>query len=241
MKQPDIRYLFDRAAGLELVLCRRARLAYPVHSHASAVVLGLVLGGAVTLTTRAGTRRLSAGARFLVEPRAPHGLDARDAAVLSVCARRAAYPFGEPARRRLAALCEAAGLSESLAEAFFRRPDVSIPAQKGAPWLEAVFSALLGVPETPVSLRELAKAAHRSRFELIRRFKAVFGLTPHRFLLQSRVRGAQRLLEASAAPLADVALAAGFYDQSHFIRQFKRQVGLTPSAYRAAATPCAAD
>ncbi len=54
--------------------------------------------------------------------------------------------------------------------------------------------------------------------------------TPHRFQLQNRVRKGQRLL-AGPATVAEAA-AAGFCDQSHFDRQFKRLVGLNPAAYK---------
>jgi AraC family transcriptional regulator len=49
-----------------------------------------------------------------------------------------------------------------------------------------------------------------------------------------RIEFARRELEASAAPLGDIAAAAGFCDQSHFSRLFKRYTGQTPAEYRLA-------
>lgn len=63
----------------------------------------------------------------------------------------------------------------------------------------------------------MADATFMSKYNLIRIFKHEVGLTPHQFLLQNRIRKAQRLLETSAT-ITEVALATGFCDQSHFIR-----------------------
>ena len=70
-----------------------------------------------------------------------------------------------------------------------------------------------------------------SKYHLVRAFRREAGLTPHRFQLQNRVRKGQRLL-AGPVTVAEAAAAAGFCDQSHFDRQFKRLVGLTPAAYK---------
>lgn len=88
-------------------------------------------------------------------------------------------------------------------------------------------------PEAPVTLAELAEDARASRFQLIRGFVREVGATPHAYLVQSRLRLARRLLAAGEAP-AEVALRAGFADQSHLTRAFARQFGVTPGRYRAA-------
>ncbi len=85
-------------------------------------------------------------------------------------------------------------------------------------------------PEHRYNLDDMAALMFTSKYSLIRTFKAEVGLTPHQFQIQNRIRRGQRLLESSAAA-AEAALAAGFCDQSHFTRQFKRVVGLTPAEY----------
>ena len=57
------------------------------------------------------------------------------------------------------------------------------------------------------------------------------GLTPHQFQLQNRIRKAQRLMH-NAETITEVALSTGFCDQSHFIKQFEKQVGLPPLTYK---------
>jgi AraC-like DNA-binding protein len=86
----------------------------------------------------------------------------------------------------------------------------------------------------------LAAAGRRlgaSPAHLVRSFTRTFGVAPHAYRLGRRIEFArQRLLEGQ--PVADVAISAGFYDQSHFTRHFKRHVGTTPGRY--AATPSSA-
>jgi AraC-like DNA-binding protein len=86
-------------------------------------------------------------------------------------------------------------------------------------------------PESPVSLAELAADAGLSRFQLLRGFARATGITPHAYLLQRRVLLARRLLAAGSSPV-DAAAQAGFADQSHLTRAFRRQFGITPGHFR---------
>jgi AraC-like DNA-binding protein len=88
--------------------------------------------------------------------------------------------------------------------------------------------------DQPVSLVELAGVAGLSRFELIRRFGAQNGLTPHAYQRDLRVDRARALLR-DGVPAAAVAATCGFADQPHLSRVFKRLVGVTPGAYARAA------
>jgi transcriptional regulator GlxA family with amidase domain len=83
-----------------------------------------------------------------------------------------------------------------------------------------------------VSLPELAAISGFSISHFARSFKASTGLSPHRWLLQARVRRAQRVLLEADAPLVEVALASGFADQSHLTRVFRTVTGEAPGAWR---------
>lgn len=102
------------------------------------------------------------------------------------------------------------------------------------PAIEAVRRRLDAAPEQAASLAELAALAGCSRFQLLRGFARATGATPQAYRLQARVRLARRLLGAGATP-AEAAGAAGFADQSHLTRAFRRQLGITPARYRHAA------
>lgn len=86
------------------------------------------------------------------------------------------------------------------------------------------------------SLGELARMAGLSKYQLLRRFQKVYGVTPHAWLLQQRAERARGLIQGGAA-LAAVAASCGFADQSHMTRIFTRQFGFTPGAWQKAAGP----
>jgi len=81
-----------------------------------------------------------------------------------------------------------------------------------------------------LSLRDLAERVGVNRFQLLRAFEREFGLPPHAFQLNLRVRRAQALL-AAGVPAAEVPAEAGFCDQSHFTRRFRAVVGVSPGVY----------
>ncbi|UXY14191.1 AraC family transcriptional regulator [Chitiniphilus purpureus] len=110
---------------------------------------------------------------------------------------------------------------------------VARPVRSGADHRVArVFDYLQAHAADNVSLAALAELAGLSRYHLIRRFKARYGLTPHACLTDLRIRQARHLLRDPALPLAQVALAVGFADQSHFQRAFKARMATTPQRYR---------
>lgn len=81
-----------------------------------------------------------------------------------------------------------------------------------------------------ISLEELAVLAGLSPFYLIKQFQRTFGLPPHAYQIQARVRLAKKLIRCGNK-LLDVAQACGFHDQSHLNRHFKRTMGITPGQY----------
>lgn len=82
-----------------------------------------------------------------------------------------------------------------------------------------------------VTLDELAAVAGVNAFTLLRAFRRRYGLPPHAYQLQVRLRRARALLRAGETT-AQAALLAGFADQSHFGRHFRRTFGVTPARYR---------
>lgn len=84
-----------------------------------------------------------------------------------------------------------------------------------------------------LSLSSLAEQTGLSALRLLRAFKAATGLPPHAYQTQLRLGRARRLLSAGL-PLAEVALTAGFYDQSHLGRLFRATYGVTLGQFAAA-------
>ncbi|WP_421145578.1 helix-turn-helix domain-containing protein [Aeromonas dhakensis] len=83
----------------------------------------------------------------------------------------------------------------------------------------------------PLTLAQLSAVAGLTPSHFVRSFSRHYGMTPHAYLLDQRIRHARTLLRRGE-PLAEVALASGFADQAHFQRQFKRRVAATPGHYR---------
>ena len=83
-----------------------------------------------------------------------------------------------------------------------------------------------------VSLAEMAGVAGLSEFHFSRKFRAEFGCPPHRWLIEERVKLAGDLVKRRGLSLKEVAFRAGFADQSHMTRLFRRLYGMTPAEYR---------
>jgi AraC family transcriptional regulator len=83
-----------------------------------------------------------------------------------------------------------------------------------------------------LSLAEVAAAVNISADHLARSFRRCHGCTMGEYVRRLRVDFACRRLAASEVPLVELALDAGFTDQSHFTKTFKRHMGVTPAVFR---------
>lgn len=81
-----------------------------------------------------------------------------------------------------------------------------------------------------ISLDNLAELAQCTSFHVIRLFNNKVGMSPHAYLTQLRLEKARELIDGGQS-IADAALLAGFSDQSHLTRRFKKRYGLTPGLY----------
>jgi len=100
------------------------------------------------------------------------------------------------------------------------------------PWLERVREMLNESGRAPPGLARLAAEAGVHRGYLAAAFRRHFGCTVGDYARRRRVVLACRQLTETDRPLAAIACDAGFADQSHFTRTFRRIVGVTPAAYR---------
>ena len=85
--------------------------------------------------------------------------------------------------------------------------------------------------ERSVSLNEVARDLNVNPYTLLRQFKKHAGVTPHAYRLNCRVEQARNMLQQGREP-AEVALACGFFDQSHLHRHFKAVTVVTPGKYQ---------
>jgi AraC-like DNA-binding protein len=101
-------------------------------------------------------------------------------------------------------------------------------AVETALWLEAN-------SHLSIDLDDAAEQAGVSPFHFLRSFSNVLGVTPHQYLVRSRLKRAAGLLAGEEIPITDIAYDVGFGDLSNFVRTFHRAAGVSPRSFRAAA------
>lgn len=109
------------------------------------------------------------------------------------------------------------------------------PPAGGQPprWLACAEEMIRAHFSEPLTLTDIAAAVDAHPLHLSALFRQTYGCTVGEYSRRLRVEFAASELSRSERPIIEIALAAGFYDQSHFSRTFKRHTGLTPAAYRA--------
>jgi AraC-like DNA-binding protein len=107
----------------------------------------------------------------------------------------------------------------------------SIPSRL-AEQIQPALDGLRATPAAGIALEELARLTGMSRYQVIRAFRAVTGMTPHAWQLNLRVNLARERMRQGDS-LSDVAQHLGFADQAHFQRVFKAHAGVTPGRFRA--------
>jgi AraC-like DNA-binding protein len=246
--------------GVDLMRARYGRHSFTRHAHETFAV-GVVQDGAEELLIGDEVHRVVAGGVVMINPEVVHtGRPVSDGQMvyrvfyLDVAVVAEATGVGNPwfggpvayDAAAAAALDRAHRVAESgdrLAAADLltvalrvlwqgygdRRPVADRPADRHA--VLGARDILHARIADPPALRELAAEVGADQFGLVRAFRATFGLPPHAYLNQQRVRHACALLREGRPP-AEVAVAVGFADQSHLSRHFRRIMGLPPGRYQ---------
>ncbi|MEH6422195.1 AraC family transcriptional regulator [Pseudomonas sp. CGJS7] len=124
---------------------------------------------------------------------------------------------------------------EFFADLLHRQPGATITsaqAHAADPRLQRALDYIAAHYRDAVRIEDLCAATGLSSSYLIRAFRSRYGMTPHRYLIDRRIRAGRELLRRGES-IADAAAATGFADQAHFQREFKRRVAATPGQYRA--------
>jgi AraC family transcriptional regulator len=87
----------------------------------------------------------------------------------------------------------------------------------------------------PIDLEGAAREFGLNPFHFLRLFAKVLGVTPHQYLVRSRLRRAARLLADDTRSITEIALEVGFGDLSNFVRTFHRAAAMSPRSFREAA------
>ena len=106
------------------------------------------------------------------------------------------------------------------------------PERRRPRWLESIRALIATQPEYGASLESIAAVVDRHPSHVAREFRRHYGATIGEFARRRRLQDAAVELRDPARSLAEIAVRAGFYDQSHFTNVFRRAFGVTPSQYR---------
>lgn len=120
-------------------------------------------------------------------------------------------------------------LEERFMPGFSRAKDAQTPDSFR---VQRVKEMIMDRLDESLSLDEFSEHSGLSRYHLIRSFKAQYGQSPHAFQLDQRIKKAKNLLQQGNS-LVDTASQLGFADQSHFQRNFKKRLAVTPKQYQA--------
>jgi len=100
------------------------------------------------------------------------------------------------------------------------------------PRIKRVKELIMDQLDANISLDEFSTHTGLSRYHLIRSFKQTYGQSPHAFQLDQRIKKSKLLLQEGGS-IVDTASLLGFADQSHFQRNFKKRLAVTPKQYQA--------
>jgi AraC-like DNA-binding protein len=249
------------ADGIQRLEARFSGQPFAPHRH-DHYAIGVTLGGVQTFRYRGAQRYCRAGEGHVLHPDEVHdGAAATDegfayrilyidpAHIRDAIGHRA-LPFvanpviGREHMRQLTAMAfadiddcldeigrvdltvEVAGLLERHAKPSSR------PCTLALDRLRRVREALAWNPAQRLSARELERVAGLDRWTIARQFRAAFGTSPTRFRTMRQLELSREMM-LSGHSLASAASAAGFADQSHFTRKFKRAYGMTPANWLA--------
>lgn len=243
MEKGKINFFHSKSSEIEIVYCKNSHISYPEHNHISVYTIGLVIEGCLELVRKDETSVCYAGHVYIIPPYEPHTIISRNGgySILSVCIHKNIFSkYGIK------------GISDTFVELtnYLINSDIISEGQVKliADTINVLYKSILHKtftmdntytltkdlleenPESEMKLNELSHISYASKYHFIRQFKKEFGLTPHQFQIQNRIRKAQHLL-LEKHTITEVALFTGFYDQSHFNKCFKKIVGLTPSEY----------
>ena len=114
------------------------------------------------------------------------------------------------------------------------RRNVKLLERRVPRWLEQAREFLHARFSETVALEDVAKSVGIHPVHLARVFRQTYCCTIGEYIRRLRIEFACREVSLTDTPFTEIAVTAGFYDQSHFSRTFKQIVGLTPREYRAA-------
>lgn len=239
-----VAYYYTADENIELIVSTGQARYYPWHMHTRHWTTGVIRSGAVCLTTATASRWCTQGQCFCIAPYEAHSLrvEPESSLVVSCCDAQGVSwlkhnPYALFKHIPCLPMEEIRGLVGCFTACI--APDFSNWHSKecliGTHPLEGdsireVMRLLLVNPADSFGIAQMAAHAGYSPWHFLRVFQKTTGMTPHAFQLLCRLRVARSLLRADTAA-STAAVSAGFADQSHMHKVFKRHSGMTPGEF----------
>lgn len=252
--EPDRNLEFGRSIieGVEIKLCRNSPHAYKPHIH-NELSLGYIVEGSTDLALNDVNIHFRSGDGVIIPPLMTHRCAPRDlnhwAYVMlfvdpgyysDVVSFNQAKKLTGHQTRRLTSFVEQLlvervpdTLENILIELLleFGGKDVAeTTAGDAGDRVKNIHDYILNHVKDDITLDKLQEISGLNKFSIIRNFKKLYVATPAAFHLQHRVAQAKSLL-SKGADVFDICDGLRFYDQAHFIREFKKMYGITPGTY----------
>lgn len=229
------------ANDMEIVVCKQSSLSYGWHTHISTFTISFVYDGSLELCTDKTRNTYHKNDVFFLLPYTPHCIYAKSPyTLLTLCIHKNYLNDAQCMKdvSHIHTFLYESINNPAIESIFIQRVHTILSYTRIMPTpvetnLGKLKRRLELSPETALSIDDMAILANMNKYTLIRSFKHEFGLTPHQFLVQNRIRKAKKLLKTDRT-ITEVAMATGFYDQSHFTRHFEKLLGISPTEYKLA-------
>jgi|GEM_PF-1054507 len=237
-----MQYFISGDKNIEFVVTEDITKDFGLHNHTEHYVISFIVKGEATLFYNNVSVVLKKDDTFVVRPYMPHSVKVEaDSQILSMCIKKdlfSAQSIGEISQTVSTKFDEIAaetsletGIKSELNDAVrLIAETIGDERYKLSADIQKVADKIAEKSSEIYSLDQLSEDVYISKYHLIRKFKSKIGLTPHQFMIQVRVRNAQKEL-ADGGRLIDAAIDNGFYDSSHFDKCFEKIVGISPSEY----------
>ena len=226
-------FRFFRFEYIEFVIIQERKIDFKEHCHAFDYVLTYICNGKVFLKTDISSE-INQNDIFVVTPYQNHSLHSdQPVTMISMCIKKELFQLSKSIFE--SEISKASDiLDHSIKDLFFRTAlNTYFNTVDSFEGEYSVINSRLYIesfPENEYNVDYYADMSYMSKYHYIRIFRKYAGLTPHKFIIQNRIRKAQQIL-INGGSITDAALSSGFYDQSHFDKCFKKIVGISPKEY----------
>ncbi|MDR1779867.1 MAG: AraC family transcriptional regulator [Tannerella sp.] len=247
----DLKFYTANIEGLTLdcVVGRDVAHRFPLHSHRS-LCIGLVTEGVRNMKVGNTFLNISENDVFIINPNQPHAIEEATASH-SYIAITVNGLTNNVAFQNLVRSETVIALIKSVSEAIIQKNDnlavqwtmlfnhlktnylIADSAVPSDLLFQKVEKYIMDNYSNQVAVGEMAKAACMSKFHFCRQFRQTVGMSPHIYLINWRLRHANKCLKNNM-PVFDAAIDAGFYDSSHLIKTFRSYMAVSPDDYRKA-------